>query len=185
MKKGAKRRGASKAGREDAVAERQNDEVVAESLEESQQPKEEAEAKEEENQENGEEDKEVDEVKDEEVEGEDKKKKKPVRGGGKRKRATKKGIEVKARVSKPQEEPEYFEDERKLLVDCSIAQLVPFKGANKILHVPAVVAVESPFPPSDKIGITSVQREVEEIIPMKTMEMDWLPYIPVDKSVLH
>ncbi|KAG2279536.1 hypothetical protein Bca52824_050756 [Brassica carinata] len=173
MKKGAKRRGASKAGREDAVAERQNDEVVAESLEESQQPKEEAEAKEEENQENGEEDKEVDEVKDEEVEGEDKKKKKPVRGGGKRKRATKKGIEVKARVSKPQEEPEYFEDE---------PQLVPFKGANKILHVPAVVAVESPFPPSDKIGITSVQREVEEIIPMKTMEMDWLPYIPVDKS---
>ncbi|CAN6992209.1 unnamed protein product [Brassica oleracea var. botrytis] len=199
MKKGAKRRGASKAGREDAVAERQNDEVVAESLEESQQPKEEAEAKEEENQENGEEDKEVDEVKDEEVEGEDKKKKKPVRGGGKRKRATKKGIEVKARVSKPQEEPEYFEDERKLLealeeeggllyrkkvflFGCTEPQLVPFKGANKILHVPAVVAVESPFPPSDKIGITSVQREVEEIIPMKTMEMDWLPYIPVDKS---
>ena len=90
------------------------------------------------------------------------------------------------------------------------AQLVPFKGANKILHVPAVVAVscclnhyqclvdivdlwiqnrisflfvqvESPFPPSDKIGITSVQREVEEIIPMKTMKMNWLPYIPVDK----
>ncbi|WZZ30374.1 hypothetical protein YC2023_013775 [Brassica napus] len=231
MKKGAKRRGASKAGREDAVAERQNDEVVAESLEESQQPKEEAEAKEEENQENGEEDKEVDEVKDEEVEGEDKKKKKPVRGGGKRKRATKKGIEVKARVSKPQEEPEYFEDERNLeglwksafpvgtewdqldalyefnwdfkhleealeeeggllyrkkvfLFGCTEPQLVPFKGANKILHVPAVVAVESPFPPSDKIGITSVQREVEEIIPMKTMKMDWLPYIPVDKSHL-
>nr|VDD18761.1 unnamed protein product [Brassica oleracea] len=194
MKKGAKRRGASKAGREDAVAERQNDEVVAESLEESQQPKEEAEAKEEENQENGEEDKEVDEVKDEEVEGEDKKKKKPVRGGGKRKRATKKGIEVKARVSKPQEEPEYFEDERKLLealeeeggllyrkkvflFGCTEPQLVPFKGANKILHVPAVVAVESPFPPSDKIGITSVQREVEEIIPMKTMKMDcFLPH---------
>ncbi|CAF1881957.1 BnaC02g00570D [Brassica napus] len=103
MKKGAKRRGASKAGREDAVAERQNGEVVAESLEESQQPKEEAEAKEEENQENGEEDKEVDEVKDEEVEGEDKKKKKPVRGGGKRKRATKKGIEVKAREALEEE----------------------------------------------------------------------------------
>ena len=129
MKKGAKRRGASKAGREDAVAERQNDEVVAESLEESQQPKEEAEAKEEENQENGEEDKEVDEVKDEEVEGEDKKKKKPVRGGGKRKRATKKGIEVKARVSKPQEEPEYFEDERKLLVDCSIGYFCCMPGS--------------------------------------------------------
>ncbi|KAG2309954.1 hypothetical protein Bca52824_021511 [Brassica carinata] len=98
--------------------ESQNDEVIAESLEvastqeESQQPKDEvADANgegeaEEENQENGEEDKQVDE----------------------RKRATKKEIEVKdekkkkaaaprakkARVSKPQEEPEYFEDERNL-----------------------------------------------------------------------
>lgn len=41
--------------------------------------------------------------------------------------------------------------------------------------------IESPFPPSDKIGITSVQREVEEIIPMKKMKMDWLPYIPIEK----
>ncbi|WZY74634.1 hypothetical protein YC2023_021018 [Brassica napus] len=254
--KGAKRRGASKAGRKGAaVAESQNDEVIAESLEASTQ---------EENQEDGvkdeEEDKQVDEVngassssqQNEDVKDEeDKKKNKPARGGGKRKRATKKGIEVKdekkpqaprakkARVSKPQEEPEYFEDERNLeglwkaafpvgteealeeedgllygkkvfLFGCTEPQLVPFKGANKILHVPAVVAVscclnhyqclvdivdlwiqnrisflfvqvESPFPPSDKIGITSVQREVEEIIPMKTMKMNWLPYIPVDK----
>ena len=44
--------------------------------------------------------------------------------------------------------------------------------------------VESPFPPSDKIGVTSVQREVEEILPMKTMKMDWLPYIPFDKRYL-
>ncbi|KAG2309957.1 hypothetical protein Bca52824_021514 [Brassica carinata] len=209
MRKGAKRR-----GRKGAVAESQNDEV--------------------------------DEVKDasssQQKEDEEEDKKKPARGGGKRKRATKKEIEVKdekkkkaaaprakkARVSKPQEEPEYFEDERNLeglwkaafpvgtewdqldalyefnwdfkhleealeeedgllygkkvfLFGCTEPQLVPFKGVNKILHVPAVVAVESPFPPSDKIGITSVQREVEEIIPMKTMKMDWLPYIPVDK----
>ncbi|KAG2309951.1 hypothetical protein Bca52824_021508 [Brassica carinata] len=253
MRKGAKRR-----GRKGAVAESQNDEVIAESLEvastqeESQQPKDEvADANgegeaEEENQENGEEDKQVDEVKDasssQQKEDEEEDKKKPARGGGKRKRATKKEIEVKdekkkkaaaprakkARVSKPQEEPEYFEDERNLeglwkaafpvgtewdqldalyefnwdfkhleealeeedgllygkkvfLFGCTEPQLVPFKGVNKILHVPAVVAVESPFPPSDKIGITSVQREVEEIIPMKTMKMDWLPYIPVDK----
>nr|ACK44524.1 AT5G10010-like protein [Arabidopsis arenosa] len=64
---------------------------------------------------------------------------------------------------------------------CTEPQLVPYKGANKIVHVPAVVVIESPFPPSDKIGITSVQREVEEIIPMKKMKMDWLPYIPVEK----
>ncbi|CAH8357456.1 unnamed protein product [Eruca vesicaria subsp. sativa] len=263
MRKGDKRKGASKAGRKDAVAESHNDEVIAESLEdstqeESQLPKEdvaEENGKEdaERNQENGvkdeEEDKQVDEAKDassaqqkEDVkaEEEDKKEKPAARGGGKRKRATtKKEIDVKdekkpaprakkARVIKPQEEPEYFEDERNLeglwkaafpvgtewdqldalyefnwdfkhleealeeedgllygkkvfLFGCTEPQLVPFKGANKILHVPAVVAVESPFPPSDKIGITSVQREVEEIIPMKTMKMDWLPYIPVDK----
>lgn len=40
--------------------------------------------------------------------------------------------------------------------------------------------VVSPFPPSDKIGIKSVQREVEEIVPMKQMKMDWVPYIPLE-----
>ncbi|KAF8115763.1 hypothetical protein N665_0025s0214 [Sinapis alba] len=180
--------------------------------------------------------KEEDVKKEEDVDGD---KKKPAgRGGGKRKRATKKETEVKdekkpaprakkTRVAKPQEEPEYFEEERNLeglwkaafpvgtewdkldavyefnwdfknleealeeggllhgkkvfVFGCTEPQLVPYKGANKIVLVPAVVAVESPFPPSDKIGVTSVQREVEEILPMKTMKMDWLPYIPFDK----
>ncbi|CAF1788309.1 unnamed protein product [Brassica oleracea var. botrytis] len=175
----------------------------------------------------------------EEEDGDGDKKKPAGRGVGKRKRATtKKDTEVKeekkpaarakkARVAKPQEEPEYFEDERNLeglwkaafpvgtewdkldavyefnwdfknleealeeggllhgkkvfVFGCTEPQLVPYKGANKIVLVPAVVAVESPFPPSDKIGVTSVQREVEEILPMKTMKMDWLPYIPFDK----
>ena len=40
--------------------------------------------------------------------------------------------------------------------------------------------VVSPFPPSDKIGINAVQREVEELIPMKQMKMDWVPYIPLE-----
>lgn len=40
--------------------------------------------------------------------------------------------------------------------------------------------VVSPFPPSDKLGITSVQRESEEIVPMKQMKMDWVPYIPLE-----
>ncbi|EFH51621.1 predicted protein [Arabidopsis lyrata subsp. lyrata] len=39
--------------------------------------------------------------------------------------------------------------------------------------VSTVVSIESPFPPSDKIGITSIQRAAEEIIPMKEMKMDW------------
>ncbi|CAN6874111.1 unnamed protein product [Brassica oleracea] len=260
MKKGAKRKGASKAGRKGAVAESQNDEVVAESLEAStqeesqQQPteavaeengeeakgvKEEEEVKAEENQVDVASSSEPKEDVKEEEDGDGDKKKPAGRGGGKRKRATtKKDTEVKeekkpaarakkARVAKPQEEPEYFEDERNLeglwkaafpvgtewdkldavyefnwdfknleealeeggllhgkkvfVFGCTEPQLVPYKGANKIVLVPAVVAVESPFPPSDKIGVTSVQREVEEILPMKTMKMDWLPYIPFDK----
>ncbi|EOA20654.1 hypothetical protein CARUB_v10000966mg [Capsella rubella] len=268
MRKGAKRKGGSKAGRKGAVAESQTDEVIVESQEEtttqeeSQQPKEEVVNEEngkmeeeeakgdkeeepakpdslekgEENQE--EEDEEEDEVKDVKKVKEDAEKKPVARRGGKRKRATKKEAEVKdekkpapkakkPRVTKVKEEPEYFEDKRNLedlwkvafpvgtewdqldalyefnwdfknleealeeggklygkkvfVFGCTEPQLVPYKGLNKIVHVPAVVVIDSPFPPSDKIGITSVQREVEEIIPMKKMKMDWLPYIPIEK----
>ncbi|GAB4847668.1 Protein HEAT INTOLERANT 4 [Ancistrocladus abbreviatus] len=59
-------------------------------------------------------------------------------------------------------------------------QMVPFKEQQKIICIPVVVAVVSPFAPSDKIGINSVQRETEEIIPMKRMKMDWVPYIPLE-----
>ncbi|WVZ20625.1 hypothetical protein V8G54_007947 [Vigna mungo] len=44
-----------------------------------------------------------------------------------------------------------------------------------------LLGVVSPFPPSDKIGINSVQRESEEIIPMTQMKMDWVPYIPLEE----
>ncbi|KAF9587077.1 hypothetical protein IFM89_039763 [Coptis chinensis] len=43
--------------------------------------------------------------------------------------------------------------------------------------------IVSPFPPSDKIGINSVQKEAEEILPMKKMKMDWVPYIPLAYSM--
>uniref|UniRef100_A0A6M2EJ14 Protein HEAT INTOLERANT 4-like n=1 Tax=Populus davidiana TaxID=266767 RepID=A0A6M2EJ14_9ROSI len=66
------------------------------------------------------------------------------------------------------------------LFGCTEPQLVPFKDDSLLIYIPAVVAVASPFPPSDKIGIKSVQREVEEIIPMKQMKMDWVPYIPLE-----
>ncbi|KAJ8769685.1 hypothetical protein K2173_005288 [Erythroxylum novogranatense] len=46
--------------------------------------------------------------------------------------------------------------------------------------VPKMLEVDSPFPPSDKIGINSVQREAEEIVPMKQMKMGWIPYIPLE-----
>ncbi|KAG2309955.1 hypothetical protein Bca52824_021512 [Brassica carinata] len=187
--------------------ESQNDEVIAESLEvastqeESQQPKDEvADANgegeaEEENQENGEEDKQVDEQKEDEEED----KKKPARGGGKRKRATKKEIEVKdekkkkaaaprakkARVSKPQEEPEYFEDERNLEGLWKAAFPVGTEPTGSTGGGRWIALWKKVFLlVVQNIGITSVQREVEEIIPMKTMKMDW-PYIPVDKALYY
>ncbi|XP_073156338.1 protein HEAT INTOLERANT 4-like [Henckelia pumila] len=66
------------------------------------------------------------------------------------------------------------------LFGCTEPQLVSFQGQGKVTMIPVVVAVVSPFPPSDKIGIKSVQRETEEIVPMKQMKMDWVPYIPFE-----
>ncbi|KAG6537320.1 hypothetical protein ZIOFF_002407 [Zingiber officinale] len=60
------------------------------------------------------------------------------------------------------------------------AQMLNVNGQEKVVLVPIVVAVDSPIPPSDKIGVKSVQREKEEVIPMKTMKMAWVPYIPLD-----
>ncbi|XP_040938281.1 protein HEAT INTOLERANT 4 isoform X3 [Gossypium hirsutum] len=84
---------------------------------------------------------------------------------------------------------EAFEEGGKLygkkvyLFGCTEPQLVRYKGENKVICIPVVVAVVSPFPPSDKIGINSVQREAEEIVPMKQMKMDWVPYIPLENRV--
>ncbi|PIA24662.1 hypothetical protein AQUCO_146000001v1 [Aquilegia coerulea] len=49
----------------------------------------------------------------------------------------------------------------------------------KAINVPVVVAVVSPFPPSDKIAVCSIQLATEEIVPMKKMKMDWIPYVPL------
>ncbi|CAD5331282.1 unnamed protein product [Arabidopsis thaliana] len=169
MKKGAKRKGVSKAGRKAAVAETQNDERAT---------------------------KKDTEIKDE---------KKPVPKAKKPRAAKvkeepvyfeeKRSLEDLWKVAFPvgtewdqldalyefnwdfQNLEEALEEGGKLygkkvyVFGCTEPQLVPYKGANKIVHVPAVVVVR----------ITSVQREVEEIIPMKKMKMDWLPYIPIEK----
>ncbi|KAL3688822.1 hypothetical protein R1sor_015131 [Riccia sorocarpa] len=71
------------------------------------------------------------------------------------------------------------------LFGCTEPQLLWFKDKegndlSRVVHIPAVVAVTSPFPPSDKVGIKSVQMEGEMILPMKEMKMDWIPYIPED-----
>ncbi|OAY74799.1 hypothetical protein ACMD2_15088 [Ananas comosus] len=59
-------------------------------------------------------------------------------------------------------------------------QLLVVNGEQKVILIPIVVAVVSPIPPSDKIGIKSVQRENEEIVPMKAMKMAWVPYVPLE-----
>nr|KYP69345.1 Myosin-H heavy chain [Cajanus cajan] len=78
------------------------------------------------------------------------------------------------------EEGGVLHGKRVYLFGCTEPQLVWFKDESKVVCIPVVVAVVSPFPPSDKIGINSVQRESEEIIPMKQMKMDWVPYIPLE-----
>ncbi|XP_024978797.1 protein HEAT INTOLERANT 4 [Cynara cardunculus var. scolymus] len=133
----------------------------------------------------------------------------------------------RSKISKPESEPEYFDEQRDLedlwkqvfpvgtewdqldllseykwnfsnleeafeeggvlhgkkvyLFSCTEPQLLFFQGQSKVTCIPVVVAVVSPFPPSDKIGINSVQRESEEILDMKQMKMDWVPYIPLGK----
>ncbi|KAL0432021.1 UNVERIFIED_CONTAM: protein HEAT INTOLERANT 4 [Sesamum radiatum] len=83
------------------------------------------------------------------------------------KKAAAQGRPKRAKVSKPESEPEYFPEKRNLE---DLWQQV----------FPVGTEVASPFPPSDKIGIKSVQRETEEIVPMKQMKMDWVPYIPLE-----
>ncbi|KAE8706836.1 protein CPR-5-like isoform X1 [Hibiscus syriacus] len=83
----------------------------------------------------------------------------------------------RAKTSKPQSEPEYFEDKRNLEDLWKEA----FPVGTEWDQLDTVV---SPFPPSDKIGINSVQREAEEIVPMKQMKMDWVPHIPLENIFL-
>ncbi|KAK3143471.1 hypothetical protein QOZ80_4AG0300730 [Eleusine coracana subsp. coracana] len=66
------------------------------------------------------------------------------------------------------------------LFGCTEPAHLYVNGELKMVFIPAVVVVDCPFPPSDKLGINSVQREKEEIVSMKMMKMDWVPYVPLD-----
>ncbi|KAK1262236.1 hypothetical protein QJS04_geneDACA001203 [Acorus gramineus] len=76
------------------------------------------------------------------------------------------------------EEGGELHEKKVYLFGCTEPQLVTWKDEQKVMCIPVVVAVVSPFPPSDKVGVKSIQREKEEIIPMKKMKMAWAPYIP-------
>ncbi|CAH8337084.1 unnamed protein product [Eruca vesicaria subsp. sativa] len=65
-------------------------------------------------------------------------------------------------------------------------QWISYKGGpSHVVYLPTVFAIESPFPPSDKLAVTSVQSATENIIPMKQMKMEWVPYIPFEKRDRH
>lgn len=70
--------------------------------------------------------------------------------------------------------------EKVYLFGCTEPQLVTLKDASMVVPIPAVVAVVSPHAPSNKVGIKSVQMEGENIVSMRHMKMDWVPYIPSD-----
>ncbi|KAF6985979.1 hypothetical protein CFC21_003780 [Triticum aestivum] len=59
-------------------------------------------------------------------------------------------------------------------------QQLHVNGEQKIVLVRTVVAVDCPCAPSDKVGINSVQRAYEEILPMRAMKMSWVPYVPLE-----
>jgi hypothetical protein len=62
---------------------------------------------------------------------------------------------------------------------------LPHVESHLALATFSVLQVDCPFPPSDKIGINSVQRENEEIVPMKAMKMAWVPYVPLEDRYSH
>ncbi|CAH1421711.1 unnamed protein product [Lactuca virosa] len=92
----------------------------------------------------------------------------------------------RSKVSKPESEPEFFEEQRDM--EDLWKQAFPVGTEWHQLDLLSEykwnfsnLEVVSPFPPSDKIGIQSVYRESEEILDMKQMKMDWVPYIPLGK----
>lgn len=62
----------------------------------------------------------------------------------------------------------------------SAAQLVKTEESpsGTVVPIPVVIAISSKLPPPSVIGIKSVQRLEEEIIPMQKMKMGWFPYVP-------
>lgn len=67
------------------------------------------------------------------------------------------------------------------LFGCTEPQLVhmgPEDVKGTIVPVPAIVVVDCARPPPSIIGIKSVQRAEEEIIPMRQLKMSWHPFVP-------
>lgn len=69
------------------------------------------------------------------------------------------------------------------LFGCTEPQLVhmgPEDTKGSIVPVPAIVVIDCTRPPPSTVGIKSVQRTEEEIIPMRQLKMGWHPYVPAN-----
>lgn len=49
-----------------------------------------------------------------------------------------------------------------------------------VVPIPTIVAVVSDVEPPSQVGIKSVQRAVEEIVPMSTLRIEWQPHTPAN-----
>lgn len=78
------------------------------------------------------------------------------------------------------EEGGELHNKRVYLFGCTEPQLVHMKDKDKVIHIPAVIAVVSKFPPSEELGVKSVQMEQEQRVSLRAMKMGWVPYIPPD-----
>ncbi|EME32388.1 hypothetical protein Gasu2_05480 [Galdieria sulphuraria] len=64
------------------------------------------------------------------------------------------------------------------LFGCTEPQLIKVHQKETVVPIPAIVAIQSKKPPPSFVGIKSVQRVEEEIVPMERMKMGWYPFIP-------
>ena len=60
-------------------------------------------------------------------------------------------------------------------------QLVQIHGQDTVVPIPVVVVVQSRVPPPALVGLKSVQRVREEIVPMRSVKMD---FFPIDDLVM-
>jgi hypothetical protein len=77
--------------------------------------------------------------------------------------------------------------ERWYLFGATEPQLVRWQQQDSIIPIPTIVVVQSKLPPPALVGIKSVQRTEEEVVPMRAVKMDFFPLDVSDlpSSVTH
>ena len=55
-------------------------------------------------------------------------------------------------------------------------------GTSRVVPIPVMVLIIAQCPPPSLLGITSVQRSSEAIVPMRRMKMSWCPWVPTRRA---